>query len=565
MDNEGAYSEMKFVKVGEEENPEAVALGFANRDKEIRAEIERKASDARDRAVISGLSDDFGCIVYAGFEDGSEIHYRFDPLFEQHIPQWPTINNFTERLDKLMNTLVHPDDRQEFYEATRPDVVRKNINRDGVYYLNFRTFIDGEITYYQAKFARDEYSENHVIAGFRNVDEATKRELEALDKAEIASRAKSSFLFNMSHDIRTPMNAITGFTTMAKKHLDDKERIEDYLNKIETAGNQLLALINQVLEMSRIESGKIVLMDQKADVLERAAITRTIYSEQAEANGLKFTVSTKNIQHSRVITDADRMKQITTNIIGNALKYTPEGGSVDYCIEEKECSIPGHGCYVFTVSDTGIGMSREFMDHIFDEFSRESSSTVSKIQGTGLGMSIVKQLTDLMGGTIDIRSEKGQGTTISVSMPMKWDTDTETTTKKDISRNHVNLEGMKVLLVEDNEMNREIAEQILTDNGMIIETAEDGDIAVDMVRNAAPGQYELILMDVQMPRMNGYEATRVIRKLEDPEKASIPIVAMTANAFEEDRQNALAAGMNEHLAKPVDIVKLINTLVKFMK
>ena len=565
MDNEGAYSEMKFVKVGEEENPEAIALGFANRDKEIRAEIERKASDARDRAVISGLSDDFGCVVYVGINDSSEIHYRFDPLFEKHIPNWSKINNFRERLDKLINTIMHPDDRQEFYKATQKDVIRENINKDGVYYLNFRTLIDGEVTYYQAKFVKDENSKDHVIAGFHNVDETTKRELEALDKAEIASRAKSAFLFNMSHDIRTPMNAITGFTTMAKKHLDDKEKIEDYLDKIETAGTQLLALINQVLEMSRIESGKIVLSEQKTDIMERVSVIRTLYSEQAESRGLKFTASTKNVLHNNVIVDADRVKQIVTNIIGNALKYTPEGGCVDYCIEEKECSTPGCGCYVFTVRDTGIGMSPEFMEHVFDEFSRENSSTVSKIQGTGLGMSIVKQLTDLMGGTIDIQSEKGNGTTISVSIPMKWDTETEMTVEKDGIENHVKLDGMKVLLVEDNEMNREIAEEILSDNGMIIETAEDGDIAVEKVKYAAPGQYDLILMDVQMPRMNGFEATKAIRALEDPEKSSIPIIAMTANAFEEDRQNAIAAGMNEHLAKPIDIVKLVNTLVKFMK
>ena len=565
MDNEGAYCEMKFVKVGEEENPKAVALGFANRDSEIREELERQAADARDRAVISGLSDDFGCVVYVGLDDMSEIHYRFDPLFEKHIPRWSSINNFRERLDTLIGTVMHPDDRREFCEATDPDVVRENVNRDGVYFVNFRTLIDGKVTYYQTKFVKDENSEDHVIAGFHNVDESTRREMDALDKAEIASRAKSTFLFNMSHDIRTPMNAITGFTTMAKKHLDDREKIEDYLNKIETAGSQLLSLINQVLEMSRIESGKIILTAQKADVLERAAVLRTLYSEQAEASGLSFTVTARNVLHRHVITDADRMKQITTNIIGNALKYTPEGGSVNYIIEEKPCGRPGYSNYVFTVQDTGIGMSPEFVEHIFDEFSRENTSTVSKIQGTGLGMSIVKQLTDLMGGSIDIRSEKGRGTTISVTIPMKWDTDAKTVSEENRMKSAVHLEGMKLLLVEDNEMNREIAEEILSENGVIVAMAEDGDIAVDMVKKAAPGQYDLILMDVQMPRMNGYEATRAIRKLEDREKASLPIVAMTANAFEEDRQNALAAGMDAHLAKPIDIDKLVNTLMKFMK
>ena len=563
MDNEGAYSEMKFVKVGEEENPEAVALGFANRDKEIREEIARQAADARDRAVISGLSDDFGCVVYVGFGDKSEIHYRFDPLFEEHIPNWSTINNFRDRLDTLIETVMHPDDRQEFYEATRADIVHESVNRDGVYYVNFRTLIDGEVTYYQAKFAKDENSEDHVIAGFHNVDETTKREMDALDKAEIASRAKSSFLFNMSHDIRTPMNAITGFTTMAKKHLDDREKIEDYLNKIETAGNQLLALINQVLEMSRIESGRVVLSEQKADVLERASIIRTLYSEQAEASGLRFTVTTKNILHSKVITDADRMKQITTNIIGNALKYTPEGGSVDYCIEEKACSRPGYGTYVFTVRDTGIGMSPEFLEHIFDEFSRENTSTVSKIQGTGLGMSIVKQLTDLLGGTIDIQSEKGKGTTICITVPMKWDTEAETADEKGSIENHVSLEGMKILLVEDNEMNREIAIEILEEVGLVIDTAEDGAIAVRMVSEKGTGYYDFILMDIQMPVMNGYEATAKIREL--PGGSEIPIIALSANAFKEDVDRSLAVGMNAHEVKPIDVRSLFETIQRLAK
>ncbi len=561
MDSEGAYSEMKFVKVGEEENPKAVALGFANRDKDIRREMERKAEDARDQAVISSLSDDFGCVVYAGFEDDSEIHYRFDPLFAKYIPQWSSINNFQKRLDTLVDTIMHPDDREEFRKMTHKKIVRENIDRNGVYYVNFRTLIGGEVTYYQAKFIRAENSENHVVAGFRNVDATTKREMEALDKAEVASRAKSAFLFNMSHDIRTPMNAITGFTTMAKKHLDDKEKVEDYLTKIEMAGNQLLSLINQVLEMSRIESGRIVLSEQKVDILNIVAVSRTLYAAQAEMKGLKFDVTTKNILHSKVITDGDRIKQVNANIVGNALKYTPEGGSVSLCVEEKECAKPGYGTYVFTVSDTGIGMSPEYIEHIFDEFSREDTSTVSKIQGTGLGMSIVKQLTDLLGGTIDVESVKGNGTTITVSIPMKWDTDADVTTEERFVISNENFDGMKVLLVEDNEMNREIAQEILSERGMIVESVEDGDVAVDTVRNAVPGQYDLVLMDIQMPRMNGYDATKAIRKF----NKDIPIIAMTANAFEEDRQNALSAGMNAHVAKPIDIQKLMETISSIIK
>ena len=563
-DNEGFYSEMKFVKVGDNENPEAVALGFANRDAEIRQEIARNQADSRDRAVISGLSDDFGCVVYAGYDD-SEIHYRFDPLFEKYIPNWSKINNFSQRLETLINTIMHPDDRQEFYEATRKDIVRINVLKDGVYYVNFRTLINDEITYYQAKFVRDENSADHVIAGFHNVDETTKREMDALDKAEVANRAKTSFLFSMSHDIRTPMNAIVGFTSMAQRHINEPEKIADSLTKIETAGKQLLSLINQVLEMSRIESGKIVMQESSTSVKEQTEAIRIVYSEQAKMHSLTMDVEVKNVIHDAIITDADRVKQIMTNIIGNALKYTPSGGYVRYTVEEKPCDKEGYGLYVFTTQDTGIGMSQEFIEHIFDEFSRETTSTVSKIQGTGLGMSIVKRMVDLLDGDITIESEKGKGTKIVVSLPIKIDTTERVETSEDSLDDPVSLSGMKVLLVEDNEMNRESSIGTLEDFGVEVVSAEDGDIAVDIIKNSMPGDFDLVLMDVQMPRMNGYEATRAIRALDDQSLASIPIVAMTANAFEEDRKNAFEAGMNGHMAKPVDISILIATLSEYKK
>ena len=564
-DNEGHYSEMKFVKVGDDENPEAVALGFSNHDEEIRVQLARGEADARDRAVITGLSDDFGCVVYAGY-DGSEIHYRFDPLFEKYIPNWAAINNFSSRLDTLIHTIMHPDDREEFYRATRKDVVKENVTRDGVYYVNFRTLIKDEVTYYQAKFVRDEHSEDHIIAGFHNVDEATKREMDALDKAEIANRAKSTFLFSMSHDIRTPMNAIVGFTSLAQRHVNEPAMITDYLGKIEIAGKQLLSLINQVLEMSRIESGKIVLQEQSTDLREAVEATMVIYSEQAKLKDLKMTSDIVNLQHPNVMTDSDRVKQVITNIIGNAIKYTPAGGSIRYIVEEKPCDLFGYGLYVFTVQDTGIGMSKEYLAHIFEEFSRESTSTVSKIQGTGLGMSIVKRMVELLDGTIEIDSEKGKGTKVTISIPMRFDTQERVESYSDQSvKNSLTLDGMKILLVEDNEMNRESSCRTLADFGVSCDTAEDGDIAVEKIKNSKPGDYDLILMDVQMPRMNGYEATRAIRALPDKELAGIPIVAMTANAFEEDRRNALEAGMDGHLAKPVDVSVMVATISGYMR
>ena len=563
-DNEGHYSEMKFVKVGDNESPEAVALGFSNRDEEIRVQLSRHEADARDRAVITGLSDDFGCVVYAGYDD-SEIHYRFDPLFEKYIPNWASINSFSTRLDTLIHTIMHPDDREEFFQATRKDVVKANVTKDGVYYVNFRTLVNDEITYYQAKFVRDEHSDDHIIAGFHNVDEATKREMDALDKAEIANKAKSTFLFSMSHDIRTPMNAIVGFTTLAQRHVNEPEMITDFLGKIEIAGKQLLSLINQVLEMSRIESGKIVLQEQSTNLKEAVEATMVIYSEQAKLKDLKMTSDTSNIKHPYVITDADRVKQVITNIIGNALKYTPAGGSIRYTVEEKPCDLFGYGQYVFTVQDNGIGMSKEYLDHIFEEFSRETTSTVSKIQGTGLGMSIVKRMVELLEGEINIESEKGKGTKVVISIPMRFDAQERVTISQHAETESISLNDMKILLVEDNEMNRESTCRTLADFGVICDTAEDGDVAVEKMKNSKPGDYDLILMDVQMPRMNGYEATKAIRALPDRAVAKIPIVAMTANAFEEDRRNAMEAGMDGHLAKPVDVSVMVATISGFLR
>ena len=571
-DNNGnpRYCEMKFVKVGDEENPTAVALGFADKDDEIRNEMLRREKAERDMAVITGLSDDFGCVVYTGFEDSTEIHYRFDPIFEQHIPGWSKIERFSKRLDALVNSLVHPDDRDSFYNATRPEIVRSALQNTSAYYVNFRLLIDGEITYYQLKFARDpKYADTKVIAGFHNVDVETRREMEALEKAETANRAKTDFLFNMSHDIRTPMNAVTGYIAMARKNLSNSQKVADCLEKAEISSGKLLSLINQVLEMSRVESGKITLAEEPADVIKRAETMELIAIADVNNKGLKFTCHVGDIKHKDVLTDISRMDQIVTNIVGNAVKYTPEGGTIDYYLDELPCDMAGYGLYKVTVKDSGIGMSEEFIEHIFDEFSREKSSTVSHIQGTGLGMSIVKKLIDLMGGSIDIKSEQGKGTEISVYIPMKWNPDPKGIAGENISLKDVSLKGMRVLLVEDNEMNREIATEILEDEGVIVDTAEDGDIAVEMVRksvermNGEDSDYDAVLMDIQMPRMDGYEATRAIRET-PPLDRHLPIIALSANAFEEDKKKSLAAGMDDHVAKPINIQELKETLAKYL-
>ena len=530
--------------------------------------------------------------------------------------------------------------------------------------------------------------------------EEQNRKLEiALQHEGAANRAKREFLFNMSHDIRTPMNAIIGFTSLAATHIDNREQVLDYLKKISTSSQHLLSLINDVLDMSRIESGKVKIEEKAVHLPDLVHDVRSIIQPNVAAKRLSLFIDTMDIEDEDIITDPLRLNQILLNILSNAIKFTPTGGMISIRIAQKNGAPKGCVCYEFRIKDNGIGMSEEFQKHIFEEFSREESSTVSGIQGTGLGMSITKNIVDLMGGTIALTSEPGKGTEFIVTLcftrsgqkaepkqlpqleglrALVADDDTNTClnvstmlskigmrpewtisgkeavirtkyaveqgdefsvyiidwlipdmngieivrqirkvignrcpiiiltaydwadiedearaagvtafcekplflselrrvlaepfraepTSKPAQPTAADLKGKKLLLVEDNELNREIALEILKEAGFVVDTAEDGAVAVQKIEQAAPGQYDLILMDIQMPNLDGYEATRQIRALPDAEKASIPIFAMTANAFEEDRQNALAAGMNGHIAKPLDVPHLLRVLADALK
>ena len=390
--------------------------------------------------------------------------------------------------------------------------------------------------------------------------------MSALADAEKGSRAKSNFLFNMSHDIRTPMNAIIGYTAIARKHLDDRGLLDDYLKKIDTAGGTLLTIVNQVLEMSHIESDDLELREEPADLIEMTKSVRSVSEVEAKIHGLSLEFVTEDIRNRAVITDVGRIDQILTNIIGNAIKYTREGGHIRCVIRQEDCDCEGYGMYSFTVSDNGIGMSGEFLAHIYEQFARENTSTVSGVQGTGLGMTIVKRLVDRMEGTIDIASKLGEGTTVTIKLPLRFDT-RENGKEEPVEETVLpfGFVGRRVLLVEDNEMNREIALEILEEQGFTVEQAEDGDIAVDLVCKSAVGYYDFVLMDIQMPRMDGYEATKQIRALENKDLADLPIIALSANAFEEDRRQSLAAGMNAHVAKPINLRELLITLGDVLK
>ena len=530
--------------------------------------------------------------------------------------------------------------------------------------------------------------------------EEQNRKLEiALRHEGAANRAKREFLFNMSHDIRTPMNAIIGFTSLAATHIDNREQVLDYLKKISTSSQHLLSLINDVLDMSRIESGKVKIEEKAVHLPDLVHDVRSIIQPNVAAKRLSLFIDTMDIEDEDIITDPLRLNQILLNILSNAIKFTPTGGMISIRIAQKNGAPKGCVCYEFRIKDNGIGMSEEFQKHIFEEFSREESSTVSGIQGTGLGMSITKNIVDLMGGTIALTSEPGKGSEFIVTLcftrsgqkaepkqlpqleglrALVADDDTDTClnvstmlskigmrpewtisgkeavirtkyaveqgdefsvyiidwlipdmngieivrqirkvignqcpiiiltaydwadiedearaagvtafcekplflselrrvlaepfraepVSKPAQPTAADLKGKKLLLVEDNELNREIALEILKEAGFVVDTAEDGAVAVQKIKQAAPGQYDLILMDIQMPNLDGYEATRQIRALPDAEKANIPIFAMTANAFEEDRQNALEAGMNGHIAKPLDVPHLLRVLADALK
>nr|MCR5763787.1 response regulator [Treponema sp.] len=386
----------------------------------------------------------------------------------------------------------------------------------------------------------------------------------ALEKAETANKAKGLFLSNMSHDIRTPMNAIVGFTDLAINNIENKERTKSYLEKIGTASNHLLLLINDILDMSYIESGKIHLSENVYNLFELVEDLRNIISSDINKKQLKFIVDTKEISHPMILCDRLRLDQVLLNLLGNAVKFTESGGQVEFrVIESKEND---RTLYSFHVKDTGIGMSKSFMKHIFDPFERERSSTVSGIPGTGLGMAITKRLVGMMKGEITVTSTKNIGSEFIVTLPLKQDLDSglpNSNVHDDSSINNgkdFDVHGKRILLVEDNELNREIANAILTEAGFEVEEAEDGIVAVEKVSEKQAGYYTVVLMDIQMPVMDGYTACQKIRELKDKDVASVPIIAMTANAFEEDKEKALHAGMNAHISKPVDIKVLFDTL-----
>ena len=411
-----------------------------------------------------------------------------------------------------------------------------------------------------------------VLFANRDVTDEKLRELkqeeelrEAKLKAECANKAKSSFLLNMSHDIRTPMNAIIGYAELASRHLQETDKLGRYLEEIQICGKELLSMLGNVLDLARIENNKVEMEYTVSNVHECFENCVIMFQQQAESKNQTISL-TEQIMYPYVYMDEPHLSEVCLNIISNAIKYTNTGGWISCNVVQKSCEKEDWCNMIISITDNGIGMSEEFQKRVFETFERERNTTSSHIEGSGIGMGITKKLVELMDGTIEVKSKQGKGSTFTVTIPCRKASEDDSLVKKNSNlRNKNCLNGVRILLVEDNEINTEIATELLTEEGCIVETANDGVVCIDMIEKADADYYKMILMDIQMPVMNGYDATLTIRKMKDTKKARIPIIAMTANAFAEDIQKVLSVGMNAHVAKPVDMNILVPTMMKCLK
>ncbi len=521
------------------------------------------ASNSEAKAVILGIDLEKDTCKLLSAESGEKRIPTTGTKFSELIPV------LAEEIDEQ-----YREEYKEWFGTKNLKKIAKSQHKNE--YHEFMLNRNGKTHWIGAEavaFHRENH-ENMIVYSERIIDDAKKEEEEkrqilkrALDAAEDANKAKTMFLNSMSHDIRTPMNAIIGFTALAAAHLNDTELVKDYLQKISTSGNHLLSLINDILDMSRIESGSMKIEETQVHLPEMLLEIRTIVQPDIDEKQMDFFIDTTGIVNEYVMCDRLHFSQIMLNLLSNAVKYTPSGGTIGIRVIQKPAVMPGDACYEFHVKDTGIGMSGEFQKHVFETFTREQTQTVNGIQGTGLGMAITKNIVDMMGGTISVNSKMEAGTEFVVTLQLKICRETG---KADALEEAVDLKtdfdikGTKVLLAEDNELNREIVTAILEDAGVEVTSVKDGIEAVEAVADSKPGQYDLVLMDIQMPLMDGYTATREIRTLKNTDVADIPIIALTANAFDSDKQKALQTGMNGYIAKPISAEKLMEVMKKVL-
>ncbi len=574
-------------------------LQHEKREKEL--EAARLRGEREHAEVVNSLSTIYSTIFRAELDTGRYEVLTSVPLMEEVAP---VRGLFRDVKDRILTSFVAPEFREAMSEFLNFDTLAERLQGVNTITMDYKA---SEEQWIQARIIvkrRDQKGiARELLYVARDITKEKLRDFEqqealsqALAAAQQASRAKTVFLSSMSHDIRTPMNAIVGFTALARSHIDDTVRVHDYLQKISTSSAHLLNLINDILDMSRIESGTVKLEESSVHIPTLLQELRTMLQSLVYAKSQKLLIDTRKLLHTDVFTDRLRLNQVLLNIVGNAIKFTQPGGEICICLSETPSVRPGYSSYVFSVKDNGIGMSEEYLKHIFETFSRERSSTASGIQGTGLGMAITKNIVDMMGGDIQVESKEGKGSLFTVTLQLRIDEDAvptaadtvnagtecaadggydrvsrqsapektgrsaDTAGQEALAPQRYDYSGRRVLLAEDNEVNREIAAAILEETGMTVDSVNDGAAAVSAIEQAPADRYDLIFMDIQMPRMDGYTATKEIRRLSDPQKAAVPIVAMTANAFEEDRKKSYEAGMNGHIIKPINIEEIAKVL-----
>ena len=516
--------------------------------------------------ILSAVTDDFVFLVEV------DVKTRIEKIFfvsKGPHPQWSDkkTHKYDESIKEYADVVVAPEDRKRFLEVTEFNALMEYFkNNDNECIIEYDVIVNGGRRRYQGKFTLSPQDPEgaKIYVGVRDITlieeertEYNRKLMSALAQAEEANKGKSYFLFNMSHDIRTPLNAIIGYSELAKNHLDEKEVLDDYIYKIQTCGRQLLGLIGDVLDMAKIESGNLEISEKPCLCQDLMSDIMISVNESAKKKGLEFEAS-GNACHSTILCDKVKVQKILLNILSNAVKYTPKGGKISLSVQEKIREDEGLSDFTFVVKDNGIGISKEFLPYIFNSFSRERNATISGVSGTGLGMTITKRLVDAMGGKIEVESQQNMGTTVTVSITFSRLVGLEEKREEIIP--DAFLKDIRVLLVEDNEINGEIASEMLRELKVNVDLVTNGKECIDALLEKDAGYYDLVLMDIQMPVMDGYEATRIIRRFSDKDKRLIPVIAMTANAFEEDKQKAFQSGMNGHLAKPVEMRHLIQAL-----
>ena len=543
--------------------------------------VQMEADKAVYTAVIDALSRAYNAVwLINDIATGSFSLFRGDTS-EGSVHARPTkealeLLTYEDAKANYINNFVAPSDRERLEKELTLENIIANTTSKKVFGVVFKRVVGDKECYYRIEFAQVQLpnGKTGIVAGFKDVDEDVRKEQEiqqvlrdAIDTANATSKAKSDFLSSMSHDIRTPMNGIIGMTAIATAHLDDRERVEDCLKKISEASSHLLSLINEVLDMNKIESGKVELNEENFNLSELVDTLLAMTKAQLESHHHTLKLDVADVVHENVIGDSHRIQQVFVNLMGNAIKYTPDGGTISLTVAERPTNAHGVACYEFVFEDNGIGMTEDFQKHLFEPFTRANDKKTAAIQGTGLGMTITQSLVRMMGGDIQVKSRPGEGSRFAVTIYLKFlDVQNAEAHKEDPLKNLEDLkfEGKRILLVEDHPVNAEIAKNVLQMTGLEVEWVVDGEAAVERMANSKEGEFDLVFMDIQMPNMDGYQATAAIRAMTTYARR-IPIVAMTANAFADDIRKAKEVGMNDHISKPIDFKELAKILQKWIR